>query len=747
MPPRTSLYVVCDAIRIHENQPDQTLIGLDLDGYFDLRAVPAGLVILSLNGNLNREYHISGRNLSVDPVSQFGLNGRLDQDVTNFIFLLDKGALPPVSQFQYDADYQELRNLPLRGAENTPDPAEQWYISGHVLDAVTRQPIPHFQVTGGRMGLNFKAQANWSPVLSVEGTNGFYQTYVRKQTGRPLFKVEAEGYWPACLTNLPARNITNADFFLQPGAEVAGRMVRPDGQPAAGVTVLLLNDDYNQAKFYGAGILQAAGVNQTTNPAVEQTTDAAGRFTFKPLLGMKAVAAATTNGFVLVSTAALGTNPIITLEPYGAITGTVTRAGRPATNEQVRLEFDHAFTLGRGINWGLDTTTDAQGRFAFDHVPAVPCRLTDNKITTHGENYSGGVSQAVELKPGQTLEMNLVPVMQAGITSTPPPKRVPSVDVKGLVLRPDGRPAADAEVALDAEDQFLSVGEGVFAENGLREKGLIVNTGTDGSFTLPLCEQVRSVIAVSPEGYAQVSLAALKQSPRITLGKWGRIEGTLRVGRHPGTNEFVSLASSSMDWPPLYNISCQTDNRGHFEMTFVPPGGQILSRQVRIGPSASSLSLVAHLDVPPGATLVTNVGGTGRLVLGKIKAGGDTLPAFTNFFADIATTARVKYLEIESGMKTGEEVKAFRRSDATKAVLKEAKEFAVVFQPDGSFRAEDMAPGRYMLEMRSIFRPGAGKVARFLSVRELVVPPARDENDAAAVDWGEVEMTQQKLAN
>jgi beta-lactamase regulating signal transducer with metallopeptidase domain len=404
----TWLMAACDGVFLHKYTLDQMRITLGPDGAFDVPAFPVGTLSLYLSG-IPYGYHWSGRNLSVDPVSRFQLNGRVEQDVTNLVFRLDPGELPLVNQEQ-QPDYPDLRNLPLRGVENTPDPAEQWFISGRVLDAVTRQPIPRFRVTAGRSERNFKQQAVWDRLSTVDGTNGVYHTYIRKHTGQPLLKVEAEGHLPACLTNLPARDVTNADFALQPGAGVAGRVIQPDGRPAAGATVLLLNDDYNQAQFYPPGILAFNNMSKSlvSDPAVEQTTDAAGRFTFKPLLGMKTVAAANTNGFALVSLATLGTNPIITLEPYGAITGTVTRAGRPATNEELNLRFDDSVTLARGLNCGLFAHTDAQGRYAFDHVPAGHLFLYGNVKTANGYGPNPA-TQNLELKPGQTLEVNLNP--------------------------------------------------------------------------------------------------------------------------------------------------------------------------------------------------------------------------------------------------------------------------------------------------------------------------------------------------
>jgi hypothetical protein len=64
-------------------------------------------------------------------------------------------------------------------------------------------------------------------------------------------------------------------------------------------------------------------------------------------------------------------------------------------------------------------------------------------------------------------------------------------------------------------------------------------------------EGAKSVIALNEEGYAQVSLEQLKSSLQITLQKWGRIEGTLRVGRHVGTNEQVVVSAPLPRWSKM----------------------------------------------------------------------------------------------------------------------------------------------------------------------------------------------------
>jgi hypothetical protein len=333
---------------------------------------------------------------------------------------------------------------------------------------------------------------------------------------------------------------------------------------------------------------------------------------------------------------------------------------------------------------------------------------------------------------------------------------------------PGGKPAVDADVALQVEGKYLGLGKAAFTGSP-REEGLLVSAGQDGSFTLPMYEGAKSVIALNEEGYAQVSLEQLKASPQITLQKWGRIEGTLRVGRHPGTNEQVVVSTPLPRWsktsirkagqqtngleitnsspvmiqPPTYDFhafQARTDERGRFVITFVPPGEQTLSRLVPEGTGSWTYNQLATVDVKPGETAVTNVGGTGRTVIGKVKFGEGAAPDFKNGFA-VINTPTSKFIEKIRQLKTDEERKAFYQSKEFQEATKNHRSFPTGLLPDGSFRAEDVLPGKYEFGFQSRLPDGnTHTLTMFVSVQELVVPEARDQDDDSSVDWGVIEL-------
>jgi uncharacterized GH25 family protein len=243
LPPNVRLLVS------REEAWDSMQITLDQNGHFDTTGVPDELVGLSVRV---KGYHVSARNLSVDRLNPFQLIGRMDRDITNLVFMLEKGPAPQPDYSQVDPDYNESRQRPLRGAEGGPDHSRDWSVSGHVLDNETKQPVNSFLVTPGQTdGLN---QTAWSAWRAVAGSNGVYLAYISRRAAQPLLKVEADGYLPESVTLLPGDS-TNVDFVLKKGSGPAGTVVTPDGRPAAGATIVLLGDGYNQAGFDSAGEL------------------------------------------------------------------------------------------------------------------------------------------------------------------------------------------------------------------------------------------------------------------------------------------------------------------------------------------------------------------------------------------------------------------------------------------------------------------------------------------------------------
>ena len=753
-----------------EDAWDSMQIVLGHDGSFDTTCPSGETIDLSVRV---KGYHVSSRNSSLDPINPFRLIGRMDRNITNLVFLLEKGPDLRPDRSQSNPDYMEARNRPIHGAELIPDHSREWSVSGHVLDADTHQPVPDFRVSPGQT--DSFGRAGWNTLRPFTGTNGAFLAYINKRTAEPMLLVDADGYLPQ-VVSLKAGDATNVNFTLKRGAGPAGTVVQPDGTPAAGASVVLLSDDSNQASLAGKGELSAY-----SRPSAICLADAIGNFAFKPEWGITAVAAASSNGFAVLDVESLATNPVIQLDAFGEISGRLQRTSGLGTNEDLDLEFAGAARHLSGFNLNLQARTDAQGRFEFKGVPPGHFQISYREPMGNLNSWHNMALKEVDVLPGQSLAVNIettdrpVPQSTSFFQQPPPPKLIPGAQVKGVVLLPNGQPAADADVALQVEGKLLLIGKGAFS-GGRREEGLVVGTGAEGTFTLPLYEKAQSVIALNEEGYAQVSLEELKASHEIRLQKWGRIEGTLRVGHHLGTNEQVIL-SAAPAWSkktvnlsgqnnnplemistnstrsllphPIYDSSAfksRTDDQGRFVITFVPPGEQVIARLVPAGVGSWNHRPVATLEVKPGETVVTNVGGGGRIVTGKLQFDSDVSPDLKSCFVTIATSMAA-YRDKLRQLKTDAERQAFNDSDEVVAAKRNIRSFPATVQPDGSIRAEEVPPGTYELNFRKHFRPEAPTASRttVTCTQEVIVPPAANENDDSVVDWGIIELNKGTL--
>ena len=746
---------------------DSRQISLPPDGRFDIVGVPSGTLTLSLR---LKGYRVSAKNASLDTMNPFQLVGRVDGDITNLVFLLEKGdnLSPNYNNNTPESDWPQ--NRPLRGAEGGADHSDEVAVTGRITDKQTGEPLAHFRVTPGSANLTWKRNA-WNIQKTADGTNGTYTVYLDPKWAQPILKVEADGYLPAAVLLRPLEQ-TNANLALQKGAGPSGTVLSPDGQPVAKADVLVVCADSDQPGFDYEGHL-----NARFNKEQVTTTDASGHFSFAPQLEMRSVAVSSANGFSQVSMETLATNSTIMLEPLGTIKGVLNRPNGPGTNEDLDLAFvDDGASIYQRINLANHAVTDATGRFEFDRVPAGQLQISYRLKMTGGNSWQNISLQQVILNPGQTLEVSIAaPARQLpadfGGHPTPEPAREAGVKIEGVVLLPDGKPAAGAQVAVQVTGKYLSLGKAAFKSYQAWQDGSIVRAGPDGKFSLPMYVAAQSVIALNDSGYVQVSLADLKRSPQITLQPWGRIEGTLRLGQHPATNTLVVLSQppripsvlryagpgatnrliltnsppTTLE-PPFYDFDdfqARTDDRGRFVITYVPPGEQTIARLVSEGNGSQMHSPLGSVQVKPGETVKVQFGGGERTIAGKVVFVDNAMPKdLSRAMATLQSGDTFKLIQRMHQAKTQAERMALIQSTEYQQSIAHQHAYPAQLSDDGSLHAEDVAPGKYGLSVNFYDRhhmsfPPTNNL--FTSEQEIIVPIA-GTNDDSIVNLGTIEL-------
>ncbi len=725
---------------------DSMQLVLDEDGRFNETGIPSETISLSVRVN---NYHASPQNKSLDSMNNFQLLGRVNQDITNLIYLLERGPAPRPN-YNLGSTYEWPGDKPLRGAEGGIDHSHEWKIAGRVLDSETGKPISGFRVTPGELG-NFD-QLDWDSLHSVAGTNGSYALYVSKRFASPQLKVEADGYLPASMA-LPLRDATNVDFSITQGTGPQGIVWSPDGIPEIEATVVMIGRGMNEAAMNSKGELTTYGGNFGT-----RKTGSNGKFDFKPELGIRAIAAASSNGFALVSLESFATNPVIRLVPFGKISGALTNKSGPVANETLNILFADWNGFYKGINLNISARTDAAGHFEFARVPSGEIQIAFRKrLSLNRSEWTYEPLQKINLKPSSAIALNLeLPdqpsLRNAPVNEPPEPKRIPGTEVKGVVLTPTGKPASNAEVAIQIEGIYLGLKRGALQTSGSHDHNILVHTGSDGGFTLPLYEKAIQIIATGTEGFAQVPIDQLKTSPQITLQKWGRIEGTFEVHGRPGTNEFLSLNNvynPEQRLPlDLTSYRAPTDYEGRFLMECVPPGEYQITRRTPKGANSWVLYPVGSVTVDAGETSNVNLQANGRRVEGKISI-AETNDAFDLKERQITIHSSRHELDARfAALKTQEEIKEFRASEEFRSAMKNLRSYSVTLTGDGHFKAEDVEPGSYEMliyfesheHTSSTLRPA---ITILSSTQKLIVPPSN--NYEQVVQWGTIKFQRKSL--
>jgi hypothetical protein len=320
----------------------------------------------------------------------------------------------------------------------------------------------------------------------------------------------------------------------------------------------------------------------------------------------------------------------------------------------------------------------------------------------------------------------------------------------GRVLQPDGQPAAGARAGLQVE------GSGLHFEPPARlaNYGHPANettTDSQGAFSLKTSPGMRSLLVVHESGSAALAPKA-GTNLLVRLQAWGTIEGTVYIGKTPAAGETIDVGFQSTgyrrDAPRLpFDLMQQTDSAGRFRFDRVPPGDHTVFRYINTHPGETGeigFSHGASVTVTPGETAQVTLGGKGRVVIGRLvlspRANYDWSSKLVALVQDRPELTR----PVDNHFPASSDYfEAFRAYDA--AIAK----YYIRFQPDGSFRADDVAPGQYIISL-TITAPPAdplredawlypGKALGGITNR-VVVPEVSPEQNDTPLDLGTIEV-------
>ena len=271
-----------------------------------------------------------------------------------------------------------------------------------------------------------------------------------------------------------------------------------------------------------------------------------------------------------------------------------------------------------------------------------------------------------------------------------------------VVLLPDGTPATNARVWVGTEkDPTLSCSQpGDYYPRGLQK----IQVDATGAFIFPGVPDDTLVIVTHPAGVLTTTAANMRQIVRVRLQPFGQVEGLLLSEGKPKAGAEVSIGLLQSQRGIFLTLGAVTGEDGRFLFTNLVAGDYRLYRVFLPhrhieGGFAVHPSHQKIVSVKPGETLSVHWGGDGRSVIGQALSENPAIAVdwlndshSLELMHSSAATSVTEFVRNSYGMG---------KSSAEEAQkVRAARSYHLEFEEDGSFRAEDVPPGKYELRIR-----------------------------------------------
>jgi thiol-disulfide isomerase/thioredoxin len=531
------------------------------------------------------------------------------------------------------------------------------------------------------------------------------------EAGTMVLTVQVDGYAPDLKEISVDEGLEPVEFRLGPPNTVRGRILDAAGNPVEGAFVAADTWRGHRSINWRADT-DSEGKFEWTNAPEDAVEYDMGK-----------------QGFMSVRGKALSPGEEsheITMPAELVVSGTVRDKATGETVKNSALISGIKWNDGRPPNWQREASKNFEnGQFEWRFDYPYP----EHYLRAEAEGYKPAISRAIKSDEGAiTLDLEL----EAG------------GGPRGRVVSADGAPQAGVQVVL------CTAGAGAYLRNGRIEKdqsAAIQETDAEGNFSLTYEDGPWELIFVSDGGFKRIKEADFTDGMDVALDAWAQVEGTLLIGGGPKAGEQIAVYFNdpwSPDMPQItMSYQATTDAAGHFSVDRVPPREtHIAWAMSRENGSAYSHSEV--LELAPGGTAEAIIGGTGRPVVGKfaLAEGADREVVFGTGSYNI--TVKQDPPKPPEDLKTPEESQAWyaawQQSEEGKAWRKNNRTYALAVEKDGSFRAEDIPPGEYIVRA-NVYDPPKGAQCGWGdpvgdASKEVTLPEMAEEYSAEAFDVG-----------
>ena len=509
---------------------------------------------------------------------------------------------------------------------------KQLNITGQVLDR-NGEPIEGALVAQGadRKTLFFPS--------TKTDSEGRY-TFENISPGDIVLTVQAPGYSPDSMRFIVDRQLPSIIFRLEPGHTIKGRIVDPNNKPVEGATV------------------SADTWHEFRSLTWETETDANGQFVWNDAPKDELTININKWRYIIIRNYSIKASEkeyVITMNPELVIHGKVVDANSGEPVNDFRFYPGVEGSAGQDIAWKpgsrITKQNDYEMRFTYPS--------NEYYIRVEADGYETEMSRAVTGNEGNViLDFKLQKI----------------VPVTNIVLSPDGKPLADADVMIVTRQLRISNGAADRRPSNDKET---VKTDSSGKFSFSPKGDEYSLVILNDQGYAFAAKNDLASLENIKLTRWAKLEGNLKIGTEPGVKETIIYTPKSL--PVLTGVSfdfqTQTDEQGNFVFDRILAGEGSVTRTIH---TKGNLTLNTHtvsVNAVSNQTTYIHIGGTGRPVTGQI-----IIPS--------QIRNRTDWQHIEGNLN-------INSPDNPYSLIS----FGVNI--DGSFRIDDVPAGEYMLYVQA----------------------------------------------
>jgi hypothetical protein len=413
------------------------------------------------------------------------------------------------------------------------------------------------------------------------------------------------------------------------------------------------------------------------------------------------------------------TEHLITLPDALVISGTVRDAstGLPIPKFRIITGWPSSHRDTTQVSWSsLDRfwMTFEGGRFKHVFEEPVVGGTTERNFVLkfEADGYAPFISRVVKAEEVKVdFDIALQPAASSVVT----------------VLLPDGRPAAGADVGLVSPGANLNLLHGTFDRS--QSGGNLSRADAQGKFKLSPDSSITRVIVAHPDGFAEATMESIVNNPLITLQPWGRIEGTYLSGGAPVAGAELLIQLHRVDLSVRCDLTAYrltTGSDGRFIFPQVPPGKRSLVRLVPQGQNTWTHKVLQEVEVSPGQITQVTLGGGYSVTTRPVWPAGLVRQPDWHVKALLAPS-----------------MSQFRGASAQPGViaLPSARPLEMVEAPSGSFRAEDVPAGEYVLYILVFEQPSAQAEAPTPIAKAQMAVVLPSDQPSSTLDLGEAVLT------